>query len=64
MMTENTDKPKPRRRRKRVLSWHVMISMSESLHSAMERIVDETGVPLSEVERWAIRFRIKEQSVT
>jgi len=58
-MTQDTDKPKPRRPRKRVLSRRVMISVNESLYSALERVADDHGVPLAEVGRRAIRSGLK-----
>ncbi|MXW83083.1 MAG: hypothetical protein F4246_08530 [Rhodothermaceae bacterium] len=54
-MTEDADNPRPRRRKKRVLTHRVMVSMNESLYQAMERISDETGVSLSVVGRYAIQ---------
>ena len=53
-MNEGTDKPKLRRRRKRVLSRRVMISTNESINSALELVADESGGPLSEVGLWVI----------
>ena len=58
-MTQDTDKPKPRRRRKRVFSRRVGFSMNESLYSALERVADDNGVPLAEVGRRAIRSGLK-----
>ena len=58
-MNEEAHKPKPRRRKKRVLTRRVMVSMNEVLYQAMERISDETGVSLSVVGRCAIQAGLK-----
>ena len=58
-MHKDTHKPKSRRRKKRVLTHRVMVSMNEALYQAMERVSDETGVPLSTVGRYAIQSGLK-----
>lgn len=58
-MTEDTENPKPRRRKKRVFDRRVMIYMPEGLLRDLERVADETGVPLTEVGRRALRAGLR-----
>ncbi len=59
-MTEDTENPKPRRRKKkRVFDRRIMIYMHEGLLRDLVRVADETGVPLTEVGRRALRAGLR-----